>query len=358
MSVHKRNGGWQVKWRENGRQRSRQFTRKGDADTFDREIRRRLQLGPHLVRELARHAVTLDEFARSGFRAHAAQLAPGTRSHYRWALEHHLTELLDEPLIALDVPRLTAHQQHLLDNGRTIGTVREALADLSGILTVAVAHGVIPANPVHAMRKVALPPAPEVIALAPADLERMLAAATGADRAVILLGWHLGLRPGEIRKAPWSAIQGRSFVVGRTVAKLGAQRVIEIPAVTATELKAWRLRAGRPGDEQPIIGATTAAQLDNWSRSTMRPLADRLGVRQDIVTYTLRHSHASALHYAGFTPKEAADRMGHSLAVHVTTYTHVIESLRGKRYEDLDTLIAAARAEAAVPHTFPATAES
>ena len=54
MSVHKQNGKWRVKWKLNGRQRSKTFDRKGDADRFDAEVRRRKQLGPHLAAELDR----------------------------------------------------------------------------------------------------------------------------------------------------------------------------------------------------------------------------------------------------------------------------------------------------------------
>jgi integrase len=62
-----------------------------------------------------------------------------------------------------------------------------------------------------------------------------------------------------------------------------------------------------------------------------------------VTVYTLRHTHASALHYAGWTVPEAARRMGHGPALHVTTYAHVIDAVQGKRYDDLDSLIADAR---------------
>lgn len=46
MSVVKRNGRYQVKWKEpSGWRRSRTFDRKGDADRFDAEVRRRKALG-------------------------------------------------------------------------------------------------------------------------------------------------------------------------------------------------------------------------------------------------------------------------------------------------------------------------
>lgn len=42
MSVERRGGGWRVRWREGGRQRSRTFTLKRDAEFFDAETHHRL----------------------------------------------------------------------------------------------------------------------------------------------------------------------------------------------------------------------------------------------------------------------------------------------------------------------------
>jgi hypothetical protein len=39
--------------------------------------------------------------------------------------------------------------------------------------------------------------------------------------------------------------------------------------------------------------------------------------------HDLRHSHASALHYAGFTVPDAARRLGHGPALHVETYAQM-----------------------------------
>jgi hypothetical protein len=125
-----------VKWREGDGQRSRTFDRKGDADVFDLELRRRAQLGPVISRDLTRGATTLDGYIRIGFRAYAGSLSAATRKQYRWAIEHHLQELLDEPLAALTVPRLRRHQQMLLDTGRRANTVRDVMIRLSGILQV------------------------------------------------------------------------------------------------------------------------------------------------------------------------------------------------------------------------------
>ena len=109
---------WQAV-RQGATGRARTFDRKADADAFDLEPRRARQMGPELAQRLLLRPATLREFVDGGFRAHAVGLTPDTRRHYRWALENHLGELLDEPLTALGVPRLRWHQQYLLDHGRT-----------------------------------------------------------------------------------------------------------------------------------------------------------------------------------------------------------------------------------------------
>ena len=79
--------------------------------------------------------------------AAAGTLMPKSRAHYQWALDHHLTELADEPLSALDVPRLNRHRRQLLDGGRSLNTVRAVMAKLSGILQIAAEDGLITGNP-------------------------------------------------------------------------------------------------------------------------------------------------------------------------------------------------------------------
>ena len=64
-------------------------------------------------------------------------MAEPTRDKYAWALEKHLAELVDEPLLALDVARSPRTSGLMLERGCTPSTVREVLARLSGILQLA-----------------------------------------------------------------------------------------------------------------------------------------------------------------------------------------------------------------------------
>ena len=335
MSVHPDRKAWRVRYRDaSGRQRSRTFARKGDAVTFDREMARRLQFGPALAAELDRQTMTLADYVAGPWRAHAATLAQPTRAKYAWALGH-LAELVDEPLMTIDAPMVAGHQRLLLDRGATPSTVREVIAKLSGIFQIATEHGHIPANPARAVRNVPAEHGDEIRPLSPVELERLIAGLEGRERAIALLAGHLGLRPLEVRAAPWDAFDGHTLTIGRSHTKATARRsrVIVVPRVTAHELRAWQLQSGGRGSE-PIIGAMTQNALKCWARRAL-----------PVTLYTLRHSHASACHYAGLTLAEAARRLGHSQQTHVLHYSHVIEAISGKRYTDLDALIEAARAD-------------
>jgi hypothetical protein len=360
VSVHPHGKGWQVRYRdENGKQRGKTFKLKGEATAWEADLIRRRRLGPTLARQLIDkpEAMTLAAFVKTGFRTHAVKRSQRTREQYQWALNNHLQELLDEPLHALDVPRLDEHQTFLLEHGRTIHTTRVALTMLSGILQVAVDHGVLPANPVRSLRKVEHEPKPDVIPLSPVELERLIASLTGRSRVIAVLGGHLGLSPIEVRHAEWARLTHNKLTIPAAATKRqrARTRVIAVPDETLTELRRWRLESG--GRAGPIIGPCTDYALKQWGQRTLKPkVAQIAGL--DASLYTLRHSHASALHYCAFTVPAAARRLGHAPALHLRYYAHVIDTLEGEpKFADLDALIAWARSESSVRTEFPKAGE-
>jgi integrase len=368
MSVHRDREAWRVRYRDaGGRQRSRSFSRKGDAVMFDREMARRLQLGPALAAELNRQTMTLADYVAGPWRAHSATLAQPTRDKYAWALEKHLAELVDEPLMTIDAPMIAAHQRLLLDRGATPSTVREAIAKLSGVLQIAAEHGQIPGNPARSVRNVPAEHRDEIAPLTPVEHERLLAmpiwpagphgrgrrenppeVLTNRDRAIMALGGYFGLRPQEIRKVPWTALSDGALTIGRAQTKATARRsrVITGPALGMRELRTWRLESGGRGAE-PIVGEMTANALRLWGHKRLRPAVERVteGRITDATVYTLRHSHASMCHYvSGLTLPDILRRMGHSQQTHFLHYAHIIDAFDGARYGTLDELIEAARA--------------
>lgn len=109
------------------------------------------------------------------------------------------------------------------------------------------------------------------------------------------------------------------------------------------------MESGRPDDDEPIIGEMSPNAMKLWGRRHLRD-----GFR----VLDLRHSHASALHYAGFTVPEAARRMGHGPALHLETYAHLIDSISGRRCDGLGELISVARAELVLPQRYPSAGET
>src|ERR1044072_5245427 len=97
VSVEKTtNGRWLVRWRENGRQRGRRFLVKRDADAFDREIKRRQQLGPLALTQLTTRGPTLGEWIADHWAPeHGATLEQSTRERYADVYRLHIEPWLD-----------------------------------------------------------------------------------------------------------------------------------------------------------------------------------------------------------------------------------------------------------------------
>lgn len=98
MSVHPRelpNGAkvYDVRWREDGRQRSRTFTGQRDAKDFDGELDRLRRLGD-LAIELERRRVTIADLAAQWWEQRAPALAPLTVENYAVHLDQRILPAL------------------------------------------------------------------------------------------------------------------------------------------------------------------------------------------------------------------------------------------------------------------------
>jgi integrase len=89
----------------------------------------------------------------------------------------------------------------------------------------------------------------------------------------------------------------------------------------------------------------TKHAMVQWGIDHLAPGVKRACGREDVTAYTLRHSHASALHYVDdWAIPKILKRLGHSSQVHVQHYGHVIDAAEGRaRRASLDALIVSAR---------------
>lgn len=355
MSVkhNPKRGKWEVRWLEGGRHRSRLFDRKGDADAFDRDVKRRKQLG-NLATGVIQSRLTLAQFIEDDWwpRYAVPNLAPDTRLRYLQIIGKHLLPRVGDYELRQFTPLLVEDlRDQLLRAGVGDPTIIKTLGVLQGVMKRAVVHGLIPVNPVTAVdkprQKAGALPQP----LAPETVERIRAhmltmwqsAKRGPGRPVAELQWwrvrnativsvlaYAGLRPAEDRATRWEDIHDRTLHIESS--KTHRPRDVELLAPLAQDLAEWRLLCGRPSGKQSIFPTMDGDgwkrhDWNNWRRRIYQPAAIAAGVTGDMRPYRLRGSFASLLLWEGRSLAYVAEQTGHSIATLVRYYAGTIREL-------------------------------
>ncbi len=332
MSVRKReNGRFEVRWRQAGRRYSRTFDRKRDADRFDVELRRRLQLGQLGLFE---QDVTLSEFVEEWWRVHVIpNLASSTRESYRHTWAKHVRPRLGGYRVGELSPKVIArYRAELLAGGVGEATVRRALAVLQSILTMAVTEELIASNPVAKVKKPVRVIARRVEPWPPAAVEQLRAALSIGHATLISVLAYAGLRPGEALALGWADVGARTLRVRRSISrgvekqtKTGAVRSVRLLAPLAEDLAAWRAVTTQPaGLVFPRPSGRPWGEDDwrNWRHRTFQVNAAAIG-RPNARPYDLRHSFVSLLIAEGRTVIDVAQQAGHSPETCLRYYAHL-----------------------------------
>jgi len=374
MSVERdrNSNGWIARWREHGRQHSRKFTLKGDAEAWEREIKRRAQLGPLAVAQLtARGGLTLDEWIEQRWAPeHAAGLEHSTRERYASVYKCHIWQPLGEvPLAELTVSRLREWQAALVKGNVSPGTVRKARTFLSSVLRHAAESEAIPGNPLSIVRAPRSQQRDAVEPLSPAAVEairavllspppRDVSAAHPGQRArrhyelpppgspqtwrrdalIVSLLAYAGLRPGELRALKLGVVQPGTILVQLAAnpdgsvkpTKTGQKRSVRLLGPLAQEIREYRLASGRPPNSALLLTGDDGRPWDKtdwqmWRADRWGPACRAAGRDPVPRPYDLRHSFASLLLAEGRQPLYVARQLGHSFPVLLSTYAHLIE---------------------------------
>jgi integrase len=345
---------YRVRWREDGRNRARTYSRREDARAADDDITRRKRLGT--LAELDAGKETLDQFVTETWvPAHAENLSPKTRAWYASLYAKHIgPQLGSTPLRSLTIDRVTGWQAERVRSGAGKEAVRRSLRLLGGIMQRAVEHGRIPTNPARNVRPVKANPSPEVRPLAPSTVELMRAIVPPRDATLISILAYAGLRPGEALGLRWGDIRQRTILVERAVSlgefsatKTKQTRAVRMLAPLAQDLAEWRLRTGRPGDKKLVFPRDDgepwkAHDWQNWRRRTFADAIKPTGLER-ARPYDLRHSFASLLLAEGRTIHYVAKQLGHSALMTMNTYGHVIDELEDELRVDPEKEIMRAR---------------
>ena len=359
MSVgrDKRTGKYVVRWRAEGRHRSKSFTYQRDAERWDREQKRSRELGETF--DPLRGSETLAEVVEGWWKAHVATLEQNTRDGYRIVWTRHIRPALGGvPIRSLTPGRVDMFRQSLEEAGVGAATVAKALAVLSGACRFAVLRGAINANPVRDVRK----PKPRrqrfVAALAPYGVERirieLLRGGLVRDAVLVSTLAYAGLRPGEARALRWSDVRSGSLLVERAVARRAIKatknerlRAVRLVGALAEDLAGWRELASFPCDDDFVFasrtgGVTSDYDWRNWRKRVFAPVAASAGIAIGR-PYDLRHSFASLLIHEGRSLAEVAVQLGDAVATVASTYTHAFVEAEALPRELAADVIEAAR---------------
>ena len=290
MSVRKRDdrdGQYEVRWREGGRQRSRLFGKKGDAQAFELDVKRRRQLGP-LAAGVIQSRLTLAEYVRDEWwpRYAVPNLKPSTRRRYLEVWGTHLLPRIGDYQLREITPALV---EDLCSQFRAakvgVQTQRKAVMLLQGILRRAVVRGLIPSNPVSVVDKPRQPPTKRPQPLGPLTIETMRAGMSLRDATLTSLLAYGGLRPEEATSAIGMISGSASFT--HTPGRPRGDRVVDVLAPLAQDLAEWRLAQGRPAGKALIFPRQGGKEWQlhdwqNWRRRIYQPAAKAAGVTGDV----------------------------------------------------------------------------
>lgn len=394
MSVHRVVRGGrvcaEVRWREHGQNRSRLFDRRKDAEAFDRELKRRRQLGPLAMQQLTvRGGPTLGQWITERWGPeHAATLAPSTRERYANAYAVHIAPWLDDvPLQEITVAALRAWQTERIRAGVGPGSIHKCRTVLSSILRHAAESEVIAANPLSLVRAPKSGQKDAVQPLSPATVERVRAlmrnppprvvvtsqagqrrrrryeidppgepASWQRDALIVSILAYSGIRPGELRALRWGDVREKTILVQRAAnpdgspkaTKTERRRSVRLLTPLAQDLREFRLAVGRPAGDRQLLRDGRGQSWDKNSWQTWRadrwvPACRAAGLSPVPRPYDLRHSFASLLLAEGRQPLYVARQLGHSLTVLLETYAHLIEEYAEEARIDAEAEIVNAR---------------
>jgi integrase len=319
-----------------GRYKSKSFTKRRDAERWREDMLSAKETGR--VAQVDADMQPLRALAAEHMNAARPDLSERTWTTYvRLWLAHVLThDIADMPLRSITPETV----EHFRDDLRAAGvgeqSIRKTMALMQTIMERAVRFGRIAANPVKAVRKPKAGRSKTVRPVSPEGVEAIRSNLKGAHAVYVSVLAYAGLRPGEARALRWGDIGRRSIHVREGVnpdgsdkdTKTAKTRTVRLLAPLASDLAAWRRASGNPSDAALVFpradgSAWTEDDYRNFRSRVFKPAAEDAGV--DIGSpYDLRHSAASLWLHEGINPVQVAAWMGHSPAMLLTTYAHVI----------------------------------
>jgi integrase len=340
MAIDRRPGRpkpWRARyWGPDGRQHSRSFARKADAQRWLAEAAHDKTRGhwtnPALGR--VRFSAWVEEWQQT-----TNNVRPTTAVRDRMLLDRYLLPRFGPlPLASISQRDVRAWVTELSAKGLAPATVQKCYQVLTKILAGAVEGGMLPRSP---CRGVPLPKVErsEMRFLTVAEVRRLAAAVGPSYRALILLGAYGGLRIGEMAGLRRKRLDLAAGVVevaevvtemhghlylGSPKTAAGRRRV-GLPRVVVVEALQEHLAARSVEPDGFVFARSNGAPLRtaNFRTRVWRPATHAAGL-EGLRIHDLRHTAVALWIAAGAGPKEVATRAGHtSVSFTLDRYGHL-----------------------------------
>ncbi len=248
---------WRVRYRDPaGRERSKSFLRKTDAERFLHSVETDIVRGEWTDPRLGR--ITFGEWS-TRVEAGRANVSNSTRANYHSVLQSLVLPTFGPvPIGAIEPGAVREWIAGLVAKGYSASTVRRAYTLLQEALELAVGDQVIPRSP---CRNIALPRAhrTEMRFLSIEEVEQLAETIRPRFRAFVLAGAYTGLRPGELTALQIERLDllRRQLRVEEPIKTPAARRTVSFPSFLAEELAAHLSSyPGEDGNGVPPSGRT------------------------------------------------------------------------------------------------------
>jgi integrase len=331
---------WRVRYRDpTGRERSRSFARRSDADRFLATVQADLVRGEWTDPRLAR--IPVEEWSRRWL-ATKQHLKPKTLAGYESILHAHvLPSFGSYQLRHIDRMAVEEWIAELQATGLGASGVRQARQLLNSMLRLAIDAGYLPTNPVDGVR-VPRQPESEMLFLDADEVERLATAIRQPYGTLIYVLAYGGLRWGEaaaLKRGRCDLLRSRLEVAeslseargelhfGST--KTNRSRMVGVPGFLRDLLAAHLARNVESEPGSLVFTSPLGAPLrnSNFRRQVWYRAVEDARLSEGLRIHDLRHTCASLLISAGANPKAVQVHLGHSsIAVTMDRYTHLFPS--------------------------------
>jgi integrase len=320
------------------------FATKGEAKAYEAEARVDLRAGVHTNPS---KSPTVAKAAADWLAASEARgLERTTLKTYREHCRVHIVPFLGEVKLSdLNAPVVRAFETKLRATGRSPATTKMVITSLGAIIAEAVEHGKASKNPVRDLRrhrrqkgdreKAHLEAGVDIPT--PAEVGKIIAAASGRTHALLVVAAFTGLRASELRGLTWSNVDLNANLLKVTQRadhfnQIGApksvksRRTVPFGSFVANTLKEWKLAC--PPNELDLVFPTANGHIMHHTNLIQRDLipvvAAALGEPKYTGMHCLRHFYASWCIDRGLAPKVVQERMGHSsITITYDRYGHL-----------------------------------